>query len=46
MMKNENKIAEGLDPQSIDMGAAMPDGQLQMEDEEEEEQYTEEGIIQ
>jgi len=28
------------------MGAAMPDGQLQMEDEEEEEQYTEEGIIQ
>jgi hypothetical protein len=26
MMKNENKMAGELDPQSIDMGAAMPDG--------------------
>lgn len=39
VMKNENKMA--ADPQSLEVGA-----QPQMMDDEDEEQYTEEGIIQ
>ena len=38
VMKNENKMA--ADPQSVELG-----NQQQMMDDEDEEQYTEEGII-
>jgi len=43
MMKNENKMAgDDMDPNMV----GMPDEQqLQMDDEEDEEHYTEEGIV-
>ena len=43
MLKNEKQMVGEMDP---NIAAMANDGQLQMDEEEDEEHYTEEGIVQ